>query len=167
MFYVLTGLHGAGKSSVSSFASEIGMMVLNKRERFHQIHTELGLEGDWVAWYLNQYESGNAPWLIEKTVEGCQGIDVVYDSVHNPVEAQILSGIDEICQIRIEAKESIRAQRHQISIEHLRKLDQKRIGHQLDETGHNFTEDARFILLNNGTLSSLQLAFRNIILLSR
>lgn len=85
---VLTGLHGSGKSHLSSLiATEYGWSVCIKRELLRQLHADEGGGEDWIVWYRALYAL-IGPYEVTKKLLRLvpQGDRMVLDSVHSYAE---------------------------------------------------------------------------------
>ena len=93
MMLVLTGLHGSGKSYLSSLISaKFGWEVCVKRELLRLLHAQDGKDKDWVAWYRELY-ADVGPYEVTKRLMALvpSGNRLILDSVHNHTEWKAIS----------------------------------------------------------------------------
>ncbi len=85
MMLVLAGLHGAGKSYLSSVISrDFSWEVCVKRDILKLLHSYEGGESDWVAWYRSLYVSIGSYSVTKKLASLIPSRDrIVLDSVHS------------------------------------------------------------------------------------
>ncbi|OGY54434.1 MAG: hypothetical protein A3A24_00215 [Candidatus Buchananbacteria bacterium RIFCSPLOWO2_01_FULL_46_12] len=88
MILVLAGLHGAGKSHLSSYiAAEFGWTVCVKRDLLMLLHSHVGVGDDWVSWYRTLYTSEGPYEVMKRLLNFIPTNDrLIIDSVHNLAE---------------------------------------------------------------------------------
>jgi hypothetical protein len=85
MVLVFIGLHGAGKSYLSSYiALNFGWKVYVKRNLLMLLHNRLGARGDWVSWYRDLYTVNGSYSVMRMVLTLIPFVDndLIIDSIH-------------------------------------------------------------------------------------
>ena len=128
MLIALTGLHGVGKSYfANNILAKYGFKIYNKKELLPYICKCTTGRDDWRQWYREEFErdAEKVTALMLSYINLSK--NVVIDSVHSPLEWNIISSkVEDAELVGIIAPEPIRKQRRK---EDDKEKDVKRISH--------------------------------------
>lgn len=146
MIIGLVGLHGCGKSNLSSiFEKEFGWINANKRKILENMFSKNFASPEShesIEWYRYMYKSYGAPKLMELILEIIpKEAHIILDAIHNPREWSVVKNIFPVSMlVGVFSPQAVRAKRNspQDAV-----LDSKRIKYW-----HNHDEESSICLLS-------------------